>query len=134
MSVSSNKSTQAFDPIQLARQLKGDKHFLFVDRQILFEQGWEEIFTDFVDEIGNCLVIIRKADDLFNFLDIEVDLSSTSKASDIYEAILKAKYDSLVTCARCGLSKPKTNLTKYCKVCNQKVNKSNKTGTWLDEY
>lgn len=134
MSASSSKSTQAFDPVQLARQLKGDKRILFIDRELIFEQGWEEIFTDFVDSLGNCLVTIKRADDRFNFLDIEADLSGTSRASEIYEAILKAKYDSLVTCARCGLSKPKTNLTKYCKVCNKELNKSNKTGTWLDEY
>jgi hypothetical protein len=134
VSASSSKSKQTFNASELAKQLNENKQFFFIPHQIIFEQGWEEIFTDFVDALGNCLVTIKRADDRFNFLDIEADLSGTSKASDIYEAILKAKYDSLVTCARCGLSKPKTNRTKYCKVCNQKLNKSNKTGTWLDEY
>jgi hypothetical protein len=131
---SSDKTTQVFNSAEFAKKLKKNKRFLIVPHQIVFEEGWENIFEDFVDVVGNCLVTIRQADDRFNFLDIEADLSSTSKASDIYNAILKAKYDSLVTCARCGVSKTKTNLTKYCKLCNHKLNKSNKTGTWLDEY
>lgn len=134
MSASSNKTTQAFNSAEYAKKLQVNKKFLVVPHQVIFEQGWEHIYEEFVEAIGNCLVTIRQADDRFNFLDIEVDLSSTSKASDIYEAILKAKYDSLVTCARCGVSKAKTNTTKYCKLCNHKINKSNKTGTWLDEY
>ncbi|MFQ6403252.1 hypothetical protein ACIDE9_00675 [Methylophilus sp. 'Pure River'] len=134
MSDSSSKTYKRFDPVAFVKQLEIGKKLLVAHHQLKFEEGWADIFADFVSAIKNLQVIIISADDRHDFLDIEVDLSKTSHAKEVYSAILKAKHESLAICARCGVAKKKGNGIKYCQYCNSKVNRSNKTGTWLDEY
>lgn len=134
MSDSSSNTTKKFDPITFVEKLEIGKKLFFAHHQLKFEEGWADIFADFVSAIKNLQVIIRSADDRHDFLDIEVDLSKTSRAKEVYSAILKAKHESLAICARCGVAKRKGKGIKYCQYCNSKVNRSNKTGTWLDEY
>lgn len=134
MSDSSSKTYKGFDPVAFVKQLDIGKKLLVAHHQLNFEEGWADIFEDFVSALKSFQVTIRSADDRHDFLDIEVDLSKTSHAKEVYSAILKAKHESLAICARCGVAKKKGNGIKYCQYCNSKVNRSNKTGTWLDEY
>lgn len=134
MSDSSKKTSKKFDPISFSQGLEVGKNLRMLHFQLKFEEGWADIFADFVSAIKNFQVIIRSADDRHDYLDIEVDLSKTSHAKEVYSAILKAKHESLAICARCGVAKRKGNGIKYCQYCNSKVNRSVKTGTWLDEY
>ena len=134
MSGSSNKTSKKFDPIDFSQGLVVGNNFRILHFQLKFEEGWADIFADFVSAIKNLQVIIRSAEDRHDFLDIEVDLSKTSRAKEVYSAILKAKHESLAICARCGMAKRKGNGIKYCQYCNSRVNRSDKTATWLDEY
>lgn len=131
---SSSKNNKGFDPGTFVKQLEIGKKLLVPPNQLKFEEGWADIFADFVNALKSFQVTIRSADDQHDFLDIEVDLSKTSHAKEVYSAILKAKHESLAICARCGVAKRKGNGIKYCQYCNSKVNRSSKTGTWLDEY
>jgi hypothetical protein len=122
-----------FNAGEFARNICENKKTQIWAERVRFRKGWSGIFHSLIKAIGKYNVRIRYISDKHKFLDVEVDLAFTSKAKDVYKAILMAKHDSLRTCAHCGERKTENNLI-LCEDCNANAAEIGATGTWLDNF
>jgi hypothetical protein len=129
----STKQDEHFNSRKFAKALCANKKIYVSAANCNFRQGWAPIFERFIENVGKYPMMIHIVTDKHDFMEIEVDMGSTTRAKYIYHEILIAKHHSMQICAHCG-DKKYDNDNKFCKGCTANAAKLKTTGTWLDSF
>ncbi len=132
------QTNKPFDADDFVREkCKGTKIIIPSGIEIKFEFGWKDIFEKFLEEISSFHVFIYKISDVYDLLDIKLEIQSKRKVFVVWQALYEAHWESEKICANCGIifiRRSKFTIIRYCEGCNKSAALLNNTGTWIDDY